>query len=60
MNRELQFLVGQEPEPILIVRPTKLNFASDEMINVEIQGPVNSQVAIILIDSADRENFQIH
>ena len=38
------FGVGQEPEPILIVRPTKLNFASDEMINVEIQGPVNSQV----------------
>jgi len=51
------FGVGQEPEPILIVRPTKLNFASDEIINVEIQGPVNSQVAIILIDSADREKF---
>jgi len=51
------FGVGQEPEPILIVRPTKLNFASDEMINVEIQGPVNSQVSIILIDSADREKF---
>ena len=51
------FGVGQEPEPILIVRPTKLNFASDEIINVEIQGPVNSQIAIILIDSADREKF---
>ena len=44
------FGVGQEPEPILIVRPTKLNFASDEIINVEIQGPVNSQISIILID----------
>ena len=51
------FGVGQEPEPILIVRPTKLNFASGETINVEIQGPVNSQVSIILIDSADREKF---
>ena len=51
------FGVGQEPEPILIVRPTKLNFASDEIVNVEIQGPVNSQIAIILIDSADREKF---
>ena len=51
------FGVGQEPEPILIVRPTKLNFASGETINIEIQGPVNSQVSIILIDSADREKF---
>ena len=51
------FGVGQEPEPILIVRPTKLNFASGETINVEIQGPVNSQVSVILIDSADREKF---
>ena len=51
------FGVGQEPAPILIVRPTKLNFASDEIINIEIQGPVNSQIAIILIDSADREKF---
>jgi len=51
------FGVGQEPEPILIVRPTKLNFSSGEMVNIEIQGPVNSQIAIILIDSADREKF---
>ena len=51
------FGVGQEPEPILIVRPTKLNFASGETINVEIQGPVNSQISIILIDSADREKL---
>jgi len=51
------FGVGQEPEPILIVRPTKLNFSANEEINIEIQGPSNSQVAIILIDSADREKF---
>ncbi len=51
------FGVGQEPEPILIVRPIKLNFASGETVNVEIQGPVNSQVSIILIDSADREKL---
>ena len=51
------FGVGQEPEPILIVRPIKLNFAGGETINVEIQGPVNSQVSVILIDSADREKL---
>ena len=28
-----------------------------DRINVEIQGPVNSQISIILIDSADREKF---
>ena len=51
------FGVGQEPEPILIVRPVKLNFASDEDVIIGIQGPVNSQVSLILIDSADRERF---
>jgi len=51
------FGVGQEPEPILIVRPSKLNFSSGERIEIEIQGPSNSQVSIILIDSADREKL---
>ena len=51
------FGVGQEPEPILIVRPTKLNFSASETISIEIQGPANSQVAVILIDSADREKL---
>ena len=51
------FGVGQEPEPILIVRPIKLNFSGVEEINIEIQGPANAQVAIILIDAADREKF---
>ena len=50
----LLFLQG---EPILIVRPTKLNFAANEIANIEIQGPANAQVSIILIDSADREKF---
>jgi len=51
------FGVGQEPEPILIVKPMKLNFTGGEEINIEIQGPSNAQVSIILIDSADREKF---
>ena len=51
------FGVGQEPEPILIVRPIKLNFAASETISIEIQGPANAQVSVILIDSADREKF---
>ena len=51
------FGVGQEPEPILIVRPMKLNFSASETINIEIQGPANAQIAVILIDSADREKF---
>jgi len=51
------FGVGQEPEPILIVRPMKLNFLASEEIIIEIQGSANAQIAIILIDSADREKF---
>ena len=51
------FGVGQEPEPILILRPLKLNFSSGETAEVEIQGPANSQVSVILIDSADREKI---
>ena len=51
------FGVGQEPEPILILRPAKLNFASGEDAKISIQGPTNAQVSLILIDSADREKF---
>ncbi|MDC0041423.1 hypothetical protein OAJ50_01715 [Candidatus Nitrosopelagicus sp.] len=51
------FGVGQQPEPILIVRPIQLNFAASETVSIEIQGPANAQVSIILIDSADREKF---
>ncbi|MDA1124865.1 MAG: hypothetical protein O3C04_04370 [Crenarchaeota archaeon] len=51
------FGVGQEPEEILIVKPTKLNFLSNEEVIVEIQGPVNAQISIILIDSTDKEKF---
>ena len=51
------FGVGQEPEQILIVRPIKLNFSGGEEAIVDIQGPANAQVSIILIDSADREKF---
>ena len=51
------FGVGQEPEPILIVRPTKLNYSASETAIIEIQGSANAQVSIILIDSADREKF---
>ena len=49
------FGVGQEPEPVLIVRSPKLNFSSGEIAEITIQGPVNSQIALILIDSSDRE-----
>jgi len=51
------FGVGQEPESILVVRTPKLNFAAGEIANIIIQGPSNAQVAIIVIDSADREKF---
>tara|TARA_B100000029_G_C17566278_1_gene955152 strand:- start:44 stop:2164 length:2121 start_codon:yes stop_codon:yes gene_type:complete len=51
------FGVGQEPESILVVRTPKLNFAAGETANIMIQGPSNAQVAIIVIDSADREKF---
>ena len=51
------FGVGQEPEPILIVRPLDLNFDAGQTAEISIQGPVNAQVSIILIDSADREKI---
>ena len=51
------FGIGQEPESILILRPSKLNFASNEDAEILIQGPPNSQISLILIDSADREKI---
>jgi len=51
------FGVGQEPEPIIILRPLKLNFNAEDRIDISIQGPVNSQIALIVIDSADREKI---
>ena len=51
------FGIGQEPEPILILRPSKLNFAAGENPKITIQGPTNAQIGIIVIDSADREKF---
>jgi len=51
------FGIGQEPEPILILRTQKLNFPSNENAMVTIQGKPNAQVSLILIDSADREKF---
>ena len=51
------FGIGQEPESILILRPSKLNFASNESAEILIQGPTNSQISLILIDSADREKI---
>ena len=51
------FGVGQEPEPINLLRPTKLNFNAEERVDISIQGPVNSQISLIIIDSADREKI---
>ena len=51
------FGVGQEPEAILVLKPTKLNFQMNEDVEIFIQGVPNAQVSLILIDSADRERF---
>jgi len=51
------FGVGQEPEAILILKPTKLNFNMNEDVEIFIQSVPNAQVSLILIDSADRERF---
>jgi hypothetical protein len=51
------FGVGQEPEPIIILRPLKLNYSSEDTAKISIQGPTNSQISLILIDSADREKI---
>ena len=49
------FGVGQEPQAIIIIKPTKLNYTVDENIEIMIKGSSNAQVSIILIDSANRE-----
>jgi hypothetical protein len=49
------FGVGQEPESILILKPTKINFSISEDVEILIQGASNAQVSIILVDSANRE-----
>ena len=54
-DRITTFGVGQEPTPILLVRPSQLNFSTSDTIKISIQGEQNAQVGIILIDSADRE-----
>jgi len=51
------FGVGQEPESILILNPTKLNFPINENIEILIQGASKAQVSLILIDSSNREIF---
>ena len=51
------FGVGQEPESILILKPTKLNYSSNEDVTITIQSIANAQISLILIDSADREIF---
>ena len=49
------FGVGQEPQPIIILKPTKLNYTVDEDIEITIKGSSNARISIILIDSANRE-----
>jgi hypothetical protein len=49
------FGVGQEPGAILILKALQLNFPVDEDVEILIQGVPNGQVALILIDSANRE-----
>ena len=49
------FGVGQEPQAIIILKPTKLNFAVDEDIEIMIKAASKSQISVILIDSANRE-----
>ena len=51
------FGIGQEPEAILILKPTKLNYQVNEYIEISIQGDPKAQVSLILVDSANREVF---
>ena len=51
------FGVGQEPEAILVLKPTKLNYQVNEDVEISIQGVPKAQVSLILIDSSNREIF---
>ena len=49
------FGIGQEPESIIIIKPTKINFGVQDDIEITFQGATNAQISIILIDSSNRE-----
>lgn len=51
------FGIGQEPEAILVLKPTKLNYQVNEDVEISIQGVPKAQVSLILIDSSNREIF---
>ena len=51
----MNFGVGQEPETILIVKPSKLNFKADEDIKIQIKSISGARITLTLIDSSDRE-----
>ena len=51
------FGIGQEPRSIIVLRSEKLNFDSNSDVEISIQGEPNSQIALIIIDSADREKL---
>ena len=51
------FGIGQEPRSIIVLRSEKLNFEASQDVEISIQGEPNSQIALIVIDSADREKL---
>ena len=46
--------IGVQPEPVMIVNTSKLNYDAGSIVDLNIQGEPNSSVAIVVIDESDQ------
>ena len=46
--------IGMQPEPVMVVGTSKLNYDAGDIVDLEIRGEANSSVAIVVIDESDQ------
>ena len=46
--------IGVQPDPIMIVTTTKLNYSAGDIIDLNVQGEPHSAVSIVVIDDSDQ------
>jgi hypothetical protein len=49
--------LGEEPVEVIVVNSIKLNYNTNEDINLQIEGQPNATVAIIILDDASKEKI---
>jgi len=47
--------IGVQPEPVMVVSTSKLNYNAAEIVDLDIRGEPYSSVAIVVIDESDQE-----